>query len=265
MTDRASGGAGLRIDDLAVSLDGRHVIRDFTEAAAPGTITAIVGPNAAGKSTLLRAAAGLVAPAGGRVRIDGREVRGLDAAERARSVVWTPPRPSVALPFTVRQVVAMGRHALPRQDAAVDSSIEAMDLSAVADRPWARLSTGQQQRAAIARGMAQRGGAPNADGQERSGVWLLDEPTGPLDLRHAARLGEVLRAEAAAGAVVVITMHDLGRAADWADRVWVMDEGRLAAGGVPSDALAADVLEPVFGVRVRWIDDGDRRRLLPSG
>ena len=247
----------LEIDGLAITLAGRRVLDAVTAAAEPGTITAVVGPNAAGKSTLLRAAAGLLPPAAGAVRIGGDAVHRIPGRTLAARVAWAPPRPSVALPFTVREVVAMGRHAVGGSAAAVERAIDAMDLADVAGRRWPELSTGQQQRTAIARVLAQR------DGQG-PGVVLLDEPAGPLDLRHAERLGGVLRRLAADGSIVVLAIHDLARAAEWADRVWVLDAGRLVAAGAVVATLSAERIEAVFGVAARWVAVDGRSRLIPG-
>lgn len=248
----------LELDGLAITLSGREVLTSITAAAEPGTITAVVGPNAAGKSTLLRAAAGLLEPVAGAVRIGGDPVHRLPGRSLAARVAWAPPRPSVALPFTVREVVAMGRHAVGGSPSAVARAIEAMDLAAVASRRWPELSTGQQQRTAIARVLAQRDGQP-------PGVVLLDEPAGPLDLRHAERLGGVLRSLAAGGSTVVLAIHDLARAAEWADAAWVLDAGRLVAAGAVSGTLTGERIEAVFGVAARWVEVDGRSRLIPGG
>lgn len=231
----------IRLDDLSFAFDAAHgrVLRDVTVTAAAGRVTAVVGPNAAGKTTLLRCAAGFLAPSSGRAEVDGTDAHRMRAVARAKRLAWVPQRPLVAARFTAREVVALGRYRLPRADDRIDAAIATVDLADVADEPMHVLSAGQQQRVVLARALAQV-----AD----DGHLLLDEPTAAMDLKHAARAFAALQAVAAAGATVLIAIHDLAAAARIADDAWVLRGGQLVAAGSVDQTLVPTILEPVFEV-----------------
>lgn len=236
------------------------VLEDVNAVAAPGRMTAVFGPNAAGKSTLLRCAIGLLRPTRGTARIGDDEAHRLGPRTLARRVAYVPQRTSVALPFTVREVVELGRYALPRDGAAVDAAIERLELRAVADRPFPALSVGQQQRVALARAIAQHGSG---------GCIVLDEPTAAMDLRHARAALALLRELTDAGATVLLAMHDVGLGAAAADDAWLLAPGgpegaaaRLRAAGPVAEVLEPGQLEAVFGVPFRWLDGADGCRVL---
>jgi iron complex transport system ATP-binding protein len=221
-----------------------------------GELCALLGPNGSGKSTLLRVIAGVIAPHRGSVQLLGEAK--LDRQERARRVAVVPQRCEVALGFSVRDVVAMGR--APHQDvllretradrAAVDRAIEACDLAALAARPVAELSGGEQKRVHIARALAQE--AP---------VLLLDEATADLDVRHAIALYELVRAEVQArGLACLAAMHDLNAAAHYADRVVLLDDGAVVADGPVPEVMTAERLGRVFGTAIEVAELADGRR-----
>ncbi|MCI0675889.1 MAG: ATP-binding cassette domain-containing protein, partial [Phycisphaerales bacterium] len=221
--------------------------RSIAVEARPGRITAILGPNAAGKSTLLRCMIGALRAERGRVLIDGVPAHRLRATMLARRVAYVPQRPTVSAAFTVRQVVELGRYALAANAARVQEAIERLDLAGVADRPYPELSAGQQQRVALARVVAQL---------ESDGHLLLDEPTSAMDLRHIALTMRLLRELASGGATVVVAMHDISLAAAISQDVWLLDGGRVVAAGEASSVLEIDRLRSVFGVDFQWLDDG---------
>jgi iron complex transport system ATP-binding protein len=218
-------------------------------AIRPGEVTAICGPNGAGKSSLLTCLAGLQQPDSGEVRLDGASLASLKPAERARLVGYLPQTPEVAWDMRVEVLVSLGR--LPwrgspgsEAQAAVDAAIAAMDLEGLRHRPVTKLSGGEQTRALMARVLATR---PD---------WLLaDEPLANLDLAHAAALVARFRSQALEGRGVVLVLHDLASAMNHADRVLVLDRGRLAADGPPAEALREDVIASVWGVEVRWVGE----------
>jgi iron complex transport system ATP-binding protein len=216
----------------------------------PGTIIAICGPNGAGKSTLLQVLAGLLDPTAGAVELDGLPLpRG---RERARRIGYLPQVGEVAWDLTVANLAALGR--LPHGDAAaapVAAALGALDLAALAERPVSTLSGGERARALLARVLA---GTPS---------WILaDEPLAALDLAHQLALLGHLRAAATAGAGVVLVLHDLALAMNHADRVLVLDQGRLAIDGPPAEALAEPVIGRVWGVPARWLGEPGARALV---
>jgi iron complex transport system ATP-binding protein len=229
--------------------DGTLRLRDVSATLRAGELCALCGANGAGKSTLLRVAAGLLRTASGEVRLFGTPLAELGRQAIARRVALLPQRADVALGFTVREVVAMGR--APHQGAllrasrdderAVARALARAELGAVSDRRMAELSGGEQRRVHVARALAQE--AP---------VLLLDEPTAHLDLRHAHALWDLVRAEVSErGLACLVSMHDLEAAARWADRIVLLERGRVLADGVVAEVLTEESLLAAFGVRVR--------------
>lgn len=228
---------------------GRSVFRDLSAAFAPGQVTALVGPNGCGKSTLLRLLLGALNPGAGAV-----DRTGLAPA------AYIAQRPEVAAPLTVRQVVALGRYARPTDHPAVDRALAAADLADRAGDLFAHLSAGGQQRAALARALAQVAPASSAS------LLLADEPTSALDPRHALAAMESLRALAAAGATVVVSLHDLSAALRHADRALVLDAGgRLLAHAPVGEALDPATLALAFGVRFELLRGAGAAALAPVG
>ena len=215
----------------AVALDGVSL------EVARGALVAIVGANACGKSTLLRALAGIIDPDRGAIEILGLPLRELSLGTRARAIAMVPQRPELSAPFTVREVVALGRFAVGEDSRRVDAALEETGLTARADIPCQRLSGGERQRVAIARALAQAG---------RDSVLLLDEPFSGVDPGEVARLVAVLRARAEMGAVLV-TIHDAGLARAIATDAVVLRDGRVLAAGKAHATLTADTLTAAYG------------------
>jgi iron complex transport system ATP-binding protein len=224
-----------------------------------GSILALVGPNGAGKSTLLRLLAGVLAAEAGSVELGGRAIGTLREGERARLLAMAPQRASLAFAFTVREYVGFGAYAAGRRGAgeAVDWALGEMDLDQNAGSAMPRLSVGQQQRATIARALAQLG-----TGGLAGKVLLADEPASSLDVRHAGRLIGTLRKLAGRGLAVVVAAHDLPWAAAVADRGLAIDEGGTA---VPLDAAGLsdpERLGGVFGAGFEQFEASDSGRVV---
>jgi iron complex transport system ATP-binding protein len=237
--------AVLACRDVAVDLSGRRVLEGVSAAIRPGGLTAIVGPNGSGKSTLLRVLAGLLAPSAGTVVLDGVLVGGLSRRSVASRVAFLPQAAGAEAAFTVEEAVAMGRYphrgrfepARDRDHLAVAAAIAACDLAPIAGRTIDRLSGGEWQRVAIARCLA-----------AEPDVVLLDEPTAHLDLEHALDIFDRCRGLAASGRAVAIATHDLATAARTTAEVLVLDRGRVAAYGRPSDVVTPALCRDVFAV-----------------
>jgi iron complex transport system ATP-binding protein len=242
-------------------------------AVEPDEVFGVIGPNSAGKTTLLRLLTRVVGPTRGQVRLGGRPVGRLGAAELARQVAVVPQEAPRPFPFSVEQLVLMGRfphgpgrffeteedHGLAR---AAMTAAGVLELAAL---PLEQLSGGERQRALLARALAQ---------QPR--LLVLDEPTAHLDLRYQAETAALLRRLNAERAMTVLLVsHDLNLAAEVCDRLLLLAGGRVARLGAPADVLRRDVLEPVFGcpvvvdvhpgtgrpvVQVAWPDSGTKRR-----
>ncbi|MGK5547625.1 heme ABC transporter ATP-binding protein [Streptomyces sp. URMC 127] len=243
------GTDGAEARSLRVRLGGRAVLDGVDLGVAAGEVLALVGPNGAGKSTLLAALAHDLPAASGEVRIDGEPAASWSAAELALRRAVLPQSSELSFPFPVEDVVRMGRApwagtpAEGEDDAAVREAMAAAEVSGFASRPFAALSGGERARVALARVLAQR-----------TPLLLLDEPTAALDLRHQELVLRVCRERAAAGAAVVVVLHDLGLAGAYADRVAVLHGGRVAAEGPPARVLEAELLTRVYLQPVEVID-----------
>jgi iron complex transport system ATP-binding protein len=219
-------------------------LRGIDLEVAPGRTTAVLGPNGSGKSTLLRVLLGLHAPTEGSVAFGGRELAAWGREALAREIGVVPQGEEAAFPMTVRELVAMGRypHLGPwrgERDAdrrAVAAAMERADVAQFAARPLGTLSGGERQRARLARALAQE--APTL---------ALDEPTASLDVAHEMTIFELLRELARAGRTVLLVTHNLNLAARYADRLVLLDAGRVAAEGVPGEVLTRAIVERVYG------------------
>jgi len=239
----------MQVRDLGFAYRDRVMVVDgVTVDVRPGRLCALIGPNGSGKTTLLKLMLGLLSPTAGQISLRGEPIGSCPASKRAAWLSYVPQRSGVSFAFTVKQVVAMGRYALPADDHAVAGALGLCDLKPLADRPYTELSVGQQQRVLLARAMVQ------SAGQGR--VILLDEPTSAMDLAYVHTTMRQLRDLADSGMAVIIVVQDLNLAARYADDVWLMDDGRLASAGAWSEVLRAEVLQPVYNVRVRPIVDG---------
>lgn len=222
-------------------------------------MTAIVGPNGAGKSTLLRALAGLLRPRSGSVTLDGADIGALSRREIARRIAVVPQALETLFPFTVREVVSLGRTAragffgLSRADVvAVERALAALELDPLASRRTDALSGGERQRAVLAMALAQEGE-----------VLLLDEPTVHLDPAHQrATLALVRGLARTRGLAVAAVLHDLNLAA-LCDRVVVFASGRIARAGAPGDVLDGPTVASVFGPGLVVGAHGGRPYVLP--
>ena len=251
----------LHADGLTVRLGARDVLCGLSLALRPGELTVIIGPNGAGKSTLVSALAGVLPPAEGAVSLGGASLSALDRRSRARRIALLPQHTDIAWPVSVRSLVELGR--IPHQGpfgprdadrAAVDRALDRAELNAFAERAVASLSGGERTRVLIARALAGQ-----AD-------WLLaDEPMTGLDPGHAIDALALFRQEADRGAGVLLTLHDLDLAARAADRILVLADGRIVADGRPADALTADLLQAVYGVRAEITAVDGRLRIEITG
>lgn len=238
---------------LSAGYPDRRVIDDLDFAVTPGRITAIIGANASGKSTLLSTLARLTPPLDGRVALDDADIAGIPRRQLARTLGILPQQPIAPDGLTVADLVSRGRYPhrglLGRWTAddqtAVDDALESTGMSALADRAIGELSGGQRQRAWIAMALAQN---PR--------ILLLDEPTTFLDLGHQLDVLDLLvRLNRERSTTVVVVLHDLNLAARYADDLVVMAAGAVVAHGVPGEVLTADVVARAFDLDVVVIDD----------
>ncbi|MEU2096587.1 ABC transporter ATP-binding protein [Streptomyces globisporus] len=255
----------LRAEGLHLGYDDRAVVSGLDLAVPPGRITAIVGANACGKSTLLRALARLLAPRDGAVSLDGRALHSIPTRELAQRLGILPQSPVAPDGLTVIDLVNRGRS--PHQtwwrqwtkadEKAVHDALAATGTTDLADRAVDELSGGQRQRAWIAMAVAQ--GTP---------VLLLDEPTTYLDLAHQIDvLDLVVDLNRREGRTIVMVLHDLNQACRYADHVIAMKKGDIVAEGAPADVITAETVEDVFGLRCQVTTDPVSRTplVIPVG
>ncbi|MGC5307264.1 ABC transporter ATP-binding protein [Micromonospora zamorensis] len=232
--------------DLVAGYDERTVLDGLDLDLPTDAFTVIVGPNACGKSTLLRTMARLLTPRRGTVLLDGTAIRELPTREVARRLGVLPQSPLVPEGVTVADLVGRGRQPYqrwwrqwsPEDGAAVDQAMTLADVTDLADRPVDSLSGGQRQRVWIAMTLAQD-----------TDALLLDEPTTFLDLAHQVEVLDLLhRLRVERGRTVVAVLHDLNQAARYADHLVAMRAGAVVAAGPPREILTADLVRDVFGL-----------------
>jgi iron complex transport system ATP-binding protein len=253
--------SAIAIEEVTVTLGGRAVVDAVSATVEPGEWVAVIGPNGAGKTSLLRAIAGLV-PCEGQVWLHGRPAAGLDRRERARLLAVVPQEPETPPWLTIAEYVLLGRTPhlgpLAREGAADRAAalraLARLDLEPLGDRALGTLSGGERQRAVVARALAQE-----------ASIVLLDEPTAALDIGHqqqALELLDALRAEAEL--TLVAAMHDLTLAAQYADRVILLDRGRVVADGAPAAVLTEEALAIHYDASVRVMEVDGGLAVLPT-
>ncbi|MBB5850512.1 ABC transporter ATP-binding protein [Amycolatopsis umgeniensis] len=238
---------------IAAGYEGRRVLDGLTAGIDKGSITALVGPNASGKSTLLRALARVLPVSGGTVLLNGADIHRLPTRQVAREMGLLPQSPIAPEGVVVADLVWRGRHPHQRlgrrrseeDDLAIAEALLATGTDDLAERPVDELSGGQRQRVWIAMALAQR-----------TPVLLLDEPTTYLDIAHQIDvLDLLLDLNRTAGKTIVLVSHDLNHAARYADRLIALRDGRIVANGPPAEVLDESLVERVFGLRCRVLPD----------
>jgi ABC-type cobalamin/Fe3+-siderophores transport system ATPase subunit len=237
----------LVLERVELARGGRTLLRDLS-MALDGGVVAIVGPNGVGKTTLLRAMAGALAPVRGSIALDGVDVRALDPRDRARRIALVDPAEPVLAALLVEDAVAAARfphhrwwewEATAQDEDAIAGALARTGLTAFRGREIGTLSAGERQRVWIALAIAQR-----------ASVILFDEPTSHLDLRASVETLQLVRELAAGGALVIAVLHQLEEAAAFADRVVVLGDGGAIADGPPERALTSATIERAYGVPV---------------
>jgi iron complex transport system ATP-binding protein len=246
-------GARLAAEHLRLAYDARTVVDDLSVAIPTGAVTVVVGPNACGKSTLLRALARLLAPKAGVVLLDGQEIRDLPTRTVAQRLGILPQQPIAPDGITVTDLVARGRHPhqrwfrqwSPGDEEAVATALALTSTTDLADRSVDELSGGQRQRVWIAMALAQG-----------TDILLLDEPTTFLDLTHQIEVLDLLaELNVAAGRTIVAVLHDLNLACRYAHHLIVMKDGAIVAEGPPATVITQESVEEVFGLDALIVED----------
>lgn len=237
--------AMLQATGIRAGYDTTDILHGIDFEVRAGEVLGVVGPNGCGKSTLLRAATGLLPLRGGSVTMDGKELQRIGARQRARLCAVQPQIEAPLFDYSVRQFVLLGRHphrgplapATKEDRAATEHALEEADLAEAGARSIRSLSTGEWQRALLARALAQE-----------TPILLLDEPAAHLDPGHRFSVHVLLRRLARERQCAVLCVsHDLNLAAEFCDRIMMLSAGRVLASGKPEEVLTADNLQSVFG------------------
>jgi iron complex transport system ATP-binding protein len=248
-------GRGLELITATLSYPGRIVAKDLTLAIPAGRISAILGPNGCGKSTVLHAMTRILRPSCGAAMLDGQEICNVPANRLARRLAILPQSPHAPDGISVRDLVSFGRFPYRSwfgdSDAAglpaIARALKAVGLLDEADRPLSTLSGGMRQRAWIAMTLAQE-----------TEYLLLDEPTTFLDPAHQIEVMDLVRRlNRDMGKTIVIVLHDLSLAARYADYVVMLKNGRISAHGTPAEALTSESIRKVFGIEAELLRGGD--------
>ena len=247
----------LEARDLTVRRGGKTILEHVSLGMYPGEFLAVIGPNGAGKSTLMSALAGTLSPDAGEVCLDDMSLAAHDATALARRRAVLPQQSDLTFGFNVMDVVLMGRSPhFGMTDAEEDVAIAQKALAAAGidhlhDRQYTTLSGGERQRVQLARVLAQIW-APQTGGRTR--YLLLDEPTNNLDLTHQHHILARAKAMNEEGTSVLAILHEPNLAAFYADRVAILDRGRLIAEGKPHDVLTEEGLSALYGIDLRVVE-----------
>lgn len=238
----------ITLENVSVGYGGKPVVHGVTLDIPAGEFLGILGPNGCGKTTLLRAISGTVPVEGGQILVGGQSVRTIDRRERARQIAYLAQDLHTDLPFTVREIALLGRSphlaGFRREDARdheiAQQALETVGVAHLAERPITDLSGGERRRAWIAMCLAQ---APE--------ILLLDEPTNHLDVGHQISILDLIRRmNRELRVTVVAALHDLNLAAEYCDRLVLLNRGRVAGLGRPQSVLTQAILQDLYGITV---------------
>ena len=239
----------LQATDITCAYDDTVVLESVSLRVEPGDIIGLIGPNGSGKTTLLRALSGVLQPSSGQILLEGRDIHEMPSREIARRVAAVSQDPVVDFSFDVRELVMMGRtphigrlgwetkHDLD----IVKKAMEYLDVAHLADRPITEISGGERQRVFIAMALAQE---PR--------VLLLDEATSHLDIDHQLGILDLIhQRNREEGLTVLLVSHDLNLAADYCDKLVLLNEGRIMLTGSPEEVVTEENIRRVYRAQVR--------------
>jgi iron complex transport system ATP-binding protein len=254
----------LQVDNFSFrhSKEAQDIIHDISFSAGEGEITTVLGPNGSGKTTLFRCLVGLWRPQHGRMRFGDRELMHLSAHDRARLIAVVPQDHEAPFPYTVFDIVIMGRAShvalfsgpTDRDVAAAHYAIASVGIEHLSDRPYTKISGGERQLVLIARALAQQ--AP---------VLILDEPTSHLDFRNQVLVLETVRSIVLErGLTALMTLHDPNLALLFSDQALVLGAGQIMAKGKPKQVITADTLRAVYGIEVSVVNYNGTAFICPK-
>jgi len=240
----------LQTDSLSLSIGSAQLLSSVNLAVIPGEVCAIVGPNGAGKTSLLKCLAGETLPSSGTVTLQGKPLQQWSEIERAMQLSVLPQQSALNFPFLVEEVVGLGRYphatGLECDQEIISDVIGVADINHLIGRTYTTLSGGEKQRVHLARVLAQIWQPSELGGR----YLLLDEPTAALDLAHQHMVLKAARFMAKQGVGVLVILHDLNLAGQYADKVVMLNKGSVVASGEIDTVLTDQYIEQVFGVSV---------------
>ena len=243
----------LGAEKVTLGYDARRIVENLSVYVPQGKITVLVGPNACGKSTLLKGFARLLTPSAGQVVLDGQNINSMPSTQVARVLGLLPQTPIAPDSITVSDLVSRGRYphqswlrrSTAHDDQIVDEAMAAAGVLELAGRQVDELSGGQRQRVWIAMALAQQ-----------TDVLLLDEPTTYLDISYQIEVLDLLMdLNRTRGTTIVMVLHELSLACRYADYLVAMNSGRIVAAGEPSDVVSAELVREVFGIESLVVPD----------
>jgi iron complex transport system ATP-binding protein len=260
----------LEAHDVTFSVSGRELLSGVSATFDSGQLHLIIGPNGAGKSTLIKLLARLTRPTAGAILYEGRDVTATSEIVLAKKRAVLSQAIEVAFPLSVREVVMMGRYPHfggrpgPADQKLVDEMMSLVEVTEFADRDYQTLSGGERQRVNFARVLGQVWPTEfETSGFPGCRYLFLDEPLTFLDIHHQIDFMKKVREFASAeDAVTIGVVHDLNLAARFADRLYMIDHGRIVAAGTPNEVLTADLIRKVFGVEPEFLPTSDGIHLV---
>ncbi|GAM64705.1 ABC-type hemin transport system [Vibrio ishigakensis] len=231
--------SGLSLSQVSFERGNYRILQDINLEVGKGQLLGIIGPNGAGKSTLIKLLGGYHQPSLGQCTLDGNPLKNIGGEQRAKRIAYLPQSSQVEFPYSVSEVVSLGlqNSALSRSQKikSINQYLAKLDIEHLAQRQINSLSGGEQQLVHIARILAQK-----------TDIILLDEPCSSLDIGHEAQLMNLLHGYAAGGKSVVVALHNLNTAAEFCDKILLMDKGNVIAFGKPSEVLVEEHLHRLY-------------------
>jgi iron complex transport system ATP-binding protein len=236
----------IRAENITLSAKDKKILKDVSLEILPGILTAVIGPNGSGKTSLLNCLSGNIKPSSGRIYIQDKELAGMDAEELSNSRAVVSQHYPSDIPFTPRKIISLPMDIYEKDDKLVfEKAVEMLGVSEYLDRPYTKLSGGEKQRVQIARALVQY-----LLSEKKDYILMLDEPGSGLDIGAASAFGGLMRTLLSGGLGVLWVLHDINMALDIADRIIIVKEGRATLIEDISELYDGRLLAQTYGVEL---------------